>query len=284
MRLIRRTLVATLAVTAAALPLAGTAGHASAGPSVEVVVRGASVEAAGQAVQRAGGAVGLALPLVDGVGGRVPQSAVAGLQAAGFSVVPDAPAHVVAGDFDPSGYDVSLGAIDPGAGWGSDAGNGIGVALVDTGVADTPDLAGRLVRGPDLSGEGDGIDRYGHGTFMAGLIAGDGTSSRRAGGPVHTGVAPAARVISVKVAGADGSTSLSKLIAGIGWVVVHQDEVGASVLNLSIGVDAPFRYEKDPLSAAVEAAWSSGLTVVVAAGNMGKGTVTSPGHDPFVIT
>ena len=61
----------------------------------------------------------------------------------------------------------TFGAIDPGAGWGSDAGKGIGVALVDTGVADTPDLAGRLVRGPDLSGEGDGIDRYGHGTFWS---------------------------------------------------------------------------------------------------------------------
>jgi serine protease AprX len=284
MRLVRRTLLATLAVTVTALPLAGTAAHATGGPSVDVVVRGASVEAAGQAVQRAGGDVGLTLALVNGVSARVPQSAVAGLEAEGFSVVPDAAAHVVADDFDPAAFDASLGAIDPGAGWGSDAGEGIGVALVDTGVADTPDLAGRLVRGPDISGEGDGIDHYGHGTFMAGLIAGDGTSSRLAGGPIHTGVAPAARVISVKVAGADGSTSLSKLIAGIGWVVLHQDEVGASVLNLSFGIDAPMPYEANPLSAAVEAAWSSGLTVVVAAGNDGAGNVTSPGDDPYVIT
>jgi len=284
MRLVRRTLLATLAVTVTALPLAGTAAHATGGPSVDVVVRGASVEAAGQAVQRAGGDVGLTLALVNGVSAHVPQSAVAGLEAEGFSVVPDAAAHVVADDFDPTAYDTSLGAIDPGAGWGSDAGKGIGVALVDTGVANTPDLAGRLVRGPDFSGEGDGIDHYGHGTFMAGLIAGDGTSSRLAGGPIHTGVAPAARVISVKVAGADGSTSLSKLIAGIGWVVVHQDEVGASVLNLSFGVDAPMPYEANPLSAAVEAAWSSGLTVVVAAGNGGPGHVTSPGDDPYVLT
>src|SRR5438094_232873 len=121
-------------------------------------------------------------------------------------------------------------------------------------------------------------------------VAGAAAAVRGVGGTVGlelgivSGVAPAARIISVKVAGADGSTNLSKVIAGIGWVVVNQDEVGASVLNLSLGVDAPVRYEKDPLSAAVEAAWSSGLTVVVAAGNMGKGTVTSPGHDPFVIT
>ena len=62
--------------------------------------------------------------------------------------------------------------------------------LVDTGVTATPDLRGsRLVRGPDLSGEGDGVDRYGHGTFMAGLIAGDGTASRDEG-TRHVGVAP----------------------------------------------------------------------------------------------
>src|SRR5207248_4724275 len=100
---------------------------------------------------------------------------------------------------DATARDVQVGAVDPGPSWGADAGAGIGVALVDTGVVDSPDLAGRIVRGPDLSGEGDGIDRYGHGTFMAGLIAGN--------RPAHKGVAPAARIVSVKVAGADGSTN-----------------------------------------------------------------------------
>ena len=279
MRLFRRPLVTTLALAtvigpaAAAMPAAASPAE---GPMTAVIVEGGSVAGAAAAVRGAGGTVGLELGLISGVAAQVPASAVATLEASGLTVVPDAPAHVESGAFDPTARDVQVDAVDPGPSWGAGAGEGIGVALVDTGVIDSPDLAGRIVRGPDLSGEGDGIDRYGHGTFMAGLIAGNGAD--------HKGVAPGARIISVKVAGADGSTTLSKVIAGIGWVVVHQDDVGAAVLNLSIGVDAPMLYEKDPLSAAVEAAWSSGLTVVVAAGNLGKGTVTSPGHDPYVIT
>ena len=139
------------------------------------------------------------------------------------------------------------------------------------------------MRGPDLSGEGDGIDHYGHGTFMAGLIAGDGSASVGSGAR-HFGVAPAATLVSVKVAGADGSTTVSRVIAGIGWVVSHRDTYGIGVMNLSFGVDAPMPYEFNPLSAAVEAAWASGITVVVSAGNDGTGHVTSPGSDPYVVT
>ena len=135
--------------------------------------------------------------------------------------------------------DTQIAALDPPAGWSPDAGRGVAVALVDTGVTDTPDLHGsRLVRGPDLSGEGDGIDHYGHGTFMAGLIAGDGSASAGAS-TQHFGVAPGATLVSVKVAGADGSTTVSRIIAGIGWVVSHRDTYGIGVLNLSFGVDAP---------------------------------------------
>jgi serine protease AprX len=277
MRSFRRSLVATLALATAAAPLVAAlpASATPSGPSVAVVVRGASAGEAAGAVQRLGGRVTLQLDLVNGVAASVPSSAVDALQAAGLSVVPDAPAKVVGTDYVTTGGGVQIDAMDPGPAWDRTAGNNIGVALVDTGVADSPDLAGRLVRGPDLSGEGDGLDHYGHGTFMAGLIAANGS---------HPGVAPAARIISVKVAGRDGTTTLSKVIAGIGWVVVHQDEVGASVLNLSLGVEAPMPYREDPLAAAVEAAWSSGLTVVVAAGNSGSGDVTSPGHDPYVIT
>ena len=120
---------------------------------------------------------------------------------------------------------------------------------------------------------------------MAGLIAGDGTASAASGSPTrHFGVAPAATLVSVKVAGADGSTTVSRVIAGIGWVVTHRDTYGIGVLNLSFGVDAPMPRRFNPLSAAVEAAWASGIAVVASAGNDGADHVTSPGSDPYVIT
>jgi serine protease AprX len=174
--------------------------------------------------------------------------------------------------------------MNPGTNWSLDSGNGVGVALLDTGVNPTADLHGdRLVHGPDLSGEGDGVDRFGHGTFMAGLIAGDGTASSRFG-TRHVGAAPGATVVAVKVAGADGSTTLSKLILGIGWVVAHEDDDNIGVLNLSFGADVSLPYVTNPLSGAVEAAWASGITVVTSAGNEGAGSVTSPGDDPWVVT
>ncbi len=274
--------ITLLTVSLTATPAAHAADD---GPSAAVIVEARSVAAATNAVESVGGGVDLALPLVDGVSAHVRPDALALLEADPMlRVVPDTPLHSTSASFDAASTDTQLATLDPPAGWSPEAGRGVAVALVDTGVADTPDLNGsRLVRGPDLSGEGDGVDHYGHGTFMAGLIAGDGTAS--AGATTrHFGVAPAATLVSVKVARADGSTSVSRVIAGIGWVVSNRDTYGIDVLNLSFGVDGPMPYGLNPLSAAVEAAWASGITVVASAGNEGAGDVTSPGSDPYVIT
>jgi serine protease AprX len=264
-------------------------GHVSDGPAVPVIVEAGDAGAARDAVVAAGGTVQLDLALVGGVSAVVDPSALATLESnPALTVVPDATLHATSGSFTASsaassGLDPQLRAMGLGSGWSSTAGRGVGVALVDTGVADTPDLrAPRLVRAPDFSGEGDGIDHYGHGTFMAGLIAGDGTASAHST-VHHMGVAPGATLISVKVAGRDGSTTIGHVIAGIGWVVTHVDQYHIGVLNLSFGVDAPMPYTANPLSAAVEAAWASGITVVVSAGNNGT-KVTSPGTDPYVLT
>jgi serine protease AprX len=284
---------AALFVVTATLSAAPAAHAVSSSPAVPVIVEAASVDAAANAVVAVDGLVGLPLPIVDGVAAVVDPSGLATLEAdASLRVMPDAALHPTGSSFHAGGkaasdakhLDPQLGAIGAGDEWSPDAGHGVAVALVDTGVADTPDLHGpRLVRGPDFSGEGDGIDHYGHGTFMACLIAGDGTAS--AGSSAHhVGVAPGATVVSVKVAGADGSTTVSRVIAGIGWVVTHSDTYGIGVLNLSFGVDAPMPYVFNPLSAAVEAAWASGITVVVSAGNDGSEHVTSPGSDPYVVT
>jgi serine protease AprX len=244
---------------------------AAAAPGESVVVLAGSSAAAAAAVTHAGGTVTRELDLVGGVAARVDAAAISGQP--GVVVVPDSALHVTSDDFGPSAASPQFASVHAGPHWDPTAGQGVGVALVDTGVADAPALAGKVVRAADFSGEGDGIDHYGHGTFMAGLIAGNGV-----------GVAPGATVVSVKVAGADGSTTLSQVLAGIDFAVEHADDYGIRVLNLSFGADMPMSWRADPLSAAVEAAWASGITVVTSSGNDGPGTVTSPGRDPWVLT
>ena len=259
--------------------------RASQGMPESVIVRAAGAEAAAHAVVSVGGVVDESLPIISGAAAHVTPAGITALDAMpSVQVTPDVALHPTAAAFDPATVDTQLAAVDPGAGWSPDAGKGVGVALVDTGVADTPDLhAPRLVRAPDFSGEGDGIDHYGHGTFMAGLIAGDGSASSGSQ-PRHFGVAPGATLVSVKVANADGASSLSRVIAGLGWVVANRDLYDIGVLNLSFGLETNQPYFTNPLDAAAEAAWAAGITVVVSAGNSGNGDVTSPGDDPYVIT
>lgn len=159
-------------------------------------------------------------------------------------------------------------------------GSGVTVAMIDTGVARVEDLGDRVVARVDFTPGGAGNDEYGHGTHLAGVIAGDGAAS----GGKWRGVAPGARLVSVKVAGPDGSTDVSVVIAALQWVVTHRAEYGIQVLNLAFGTDSVQPYALDPLNAAVERAWAAGITVVVSAGNRGPGTINKPGDDPFVIT
>ena len=161
-------------------------------------------------------------------------------------------------------------------------GAGVTVALLDTGVSRVADLGNRVLARADFTPDHDGYDRYGHGTHMAGIIAGDGTLS--AGG--WSGAAPRANLVSVKVAGADGSTDVSIVIAGMQWILTHKSDYHIRVLNLSFGTDSKQSYLIDPLDYAVERVWASGIFVVVAAGNRGPdaGTINKPGDDPFVLT
>jgi serine protease AprX len=162
-------------------------------------------------------------------------------------------------------------------------GAGVNVAVLDTGIQALTDFSGRMVDGVDLSGGNNPWqDTYGHGTFVAGLIAGNGSSSTGAYG----GEAPGAGLVSVKVAGASGQTDLATVIAGVGWTISNQSSDNIRVLNMSLGYLPIESTVVDPLDQAVEKAWESGITVVTSAGNSGpgNGTVTSPGDDPLVIT
>jgi subtilisin family serine protease len=164
-----------------------------------------------------------------------------------------------------------------------DTGLGVNVAVLDTGIAPLPDFVGRLMGGVDLSGEGNPFgDSYGHGTFVAGLIAGSGSSS----GGQYTGEAPGAGLVSVKVAGASGSTNLATVIAGVGWSIANAKSLNIRVLNMSLGFVPWESTSLNPLDQAVQQAWESGIVVVTSAGNAGpfNGTILSPGDDPYVIT
>jgi len=168
-------------------------------------------------------------------------------------------------------------------------GKGVGVALIDSGVVPVQGLtSGNVVMGPDLSLDNPDPaladnDGFGHGTHMAGIIAGnDGTSTG------FKGVAPGAKLLSVKVGAYDGAVDVSQVIAGIDWVVQHRNDNGMNirVINLSYGTDGVQSYQLDPLAAAVEHAWQDGVVVVVAGGNSGTTTTSldNPATDPFVIS
>jgi len=171
-------------------------------------------------------------------------------------------------------------------------GKGVDVAVIDTGVSPVAGLnsSGKLVNGPDLSLESQNpntqyLDTNGHGTFMAGLIAGN---DGQAGG--YRGVAPDARIVSIKVGVADGGTDVSQVIAAIDWAVQHRNDNGLNirVINLSYGTNSAQSYAIDPLAYAVEQAWKAGIVVVSAAGNTGyqKGSgaaLADPAYDPQIL-
>jgi serine protease AprX len=165
-------------------------------------------------------------------------------------------------------------------------GDGVGVAVLDTGVSPMPDIRDRLAHGPDLSGEGSVIDTYGHGTVMAGIIAGDGSDSDARSDGAYTGVAPGAHIVAVKVAGENGVVDVSTILQAMHWIDAYRTQFNIRVLNLSWGVDSTQSPVLDPLNYAVERLWGDGIVVVVAAGNDGPswGTITKPGDDPVVIT
>ena len=175
-------------------------------------------------------------------------------------------------------------------------GSGVDVAIIDTGIAPVPGMTvdGKVVNGADLSFESQidelrHLDSYGHGTHLAAIIAGrdSGAAADPYAGPdVFLGMAPGARLINVKVAGADGVVDVSQVIAAIDWVVQHRTDNGMNirVLNLSFGTDGTQSATLDPLAHAVEVAWTEGIVVVVAAGNDGKAGLRNPALDPLVIT
>jgi serine protease AprX len=290
--LLAAALLAGLAAVALLLILRGPAPVAMHAVIVRAEPNG--LAAAQRAVERSGGTVGQSLPVVDGFVAQVPAGSerALGATAGVVAVVSDGR---VSGWADEAGDAAAaatpgtsleqvreaIGATQSGA-----TGAGVDIAVIDTGMVPVPALAaaGKVVQGPDFSNQGRDkhlahLDTFGHGTHVAGIIAGDDEASG------FRGVAPGARLVNVKAAGADGSTTLAAIVASVGWVIAHRDDNGlhVRVLNLSFGTP-PSRYQSDLLAYAVEQAWKAGIVVVVSAGNDGEKNsgLTSPGYDPFV--
>jgi len=165
------------------------------------------------------------------------------------------------------------------------SGNGVTVAVLDSGVAADLDLiapANRILASVNFADVRHASDPGGHGTHIAGIIAGNGSRS----GGEFVGIAPQAGIVDVRVLGNTGSGRISSVVRGIEWVLAHRTLYNIRVINLSFGAPAPLSYRADPFSTAVEIAWRRGLVVVAAAGNGGPGrdTVLTPGIDPYVIT
>ena len=242
-----------------------------------VVVTGPGpASAVAREVRRAGGTVTAELELIDGVLAQLPRNA---RLPRGYAVAPDRPVSFASAantdDVQRSLVRETLGLAPTGT-----EGAGVTVALVDTGVADVVDLVGRLDH-VDVTGTGVG-DGYGHGTYLAGVIAGSGESSA---GRIQ-GVAPRARILDVKVADEKGRTSLGLVLKGLQQISDTADRYGTDVVNLSLASGSPLPYQVDPLNQALRALWHRGFTVVVAAGNDGPsaGTIASPGNDPTLLT
>ncbi|MGC2696444.1 MAG: S8 family peptidase [Candidatus Angelobacter sp.] len=198
-------------------------------------------------------------------------------------------------------FDNAAPAVNAPAAWKANyTGAGIGVALIDSGVNAHPDLytssfwpVSRVVYNQSfVPGNSSAADQYGHGTHIAGLIAGDGLAST---GPIYSntfkGIAPGAQIVNLRVLDANGSATDSTVIAAINQAISLKSRYNIRVINLSLGRGVFESYKLDPLCQAVEKAWKSGIVVVVAAGNNGRylptggyATVTSPANDPYVLT
>ena len=279
------------------------------GEMVSVIVRAkaGTVSQAEDAVDAAGGTIGRRIGIIDGFAAKVPADAVAKIaaNAAVHSITFNRPVQLLHSTegFDPatdagSIYNTtkSIKAQDV---WRTGyTGAGVDVALIDSGVLPVNGLTapGKIINGPDLSFEAPAenlryLDTFGHGTHMAGIIAGrDNGVTGINDLTAHdnfAGVAPDARILNIKVANAHGATDVSQVLAAIDWVVQHRNDNGMNVrvLSLSFGTDGIQDYTIDPLAYAAEVAWRKGIVVVVAAGNSGYGSakLNNPAYDPYVI-
>ncbi|HET9224426.1 MAG TPA: S8 family peptidase, partial [Roseiflexaceae bacterium] len=250
-----------------------------------------------QAIHSLGGAVIGELPMIGAVAAHLPAVAVAALgRARGVAWVSlDAPmlSSVCTACVDTSrlksAFITTIGADRV---WNQSPkylqGQGIGVAIVDSGINPQDDFytimgRNRLVAAINYN-EGYNqhvYDVYGHGNHVAGLIGGRGARSNGA----YIGVAPGVDLINVKVTDDQGAATMSNVIRGLQWIYDNRARYNIRVVNVSMNSSVAESYHVNPLDAALEVLWFSGVVVVASAGNNAtSGVLYPPANDPFVIT
>ena len=250
-------------------------------------------------MQSRGAGVRHKLHTIRAVTMRVPVSMLAELEANPnvAYVTPDRPVSLTATNED---YTTAVEADVAAAQFAQD-GTGVGVAVIDSGISDHPDLhnaagSSRVVYSQSfVAGDSTTSDKYGHGTHVAGLIGGTGAGSGLANGyPArYAGVAPNVNIINLRVLDQNGSGTDSQAIAAIQQAIALKSTYNIRVINMSLGRPVFESYTLDPVCQAVESAWRAGIVVVVAAGNNGRdnsvgthgfATIGVPANDPAVIT
>ncbi|MBV9337500.1 MAG: S8 family peptidase [Solirubrobacterales bacterium] len=273
------------------------------GEEVIVQLKRGVDEAQGRALVRSlGGQPGVDLHIINGLSARVPAAAARRLAASPLvhavslnAVIRETTLSNPTPWTLATSFDQATGASRL---WYRSTGAGIGVAVIDTGIAgDLPDFQtsqgssnSRVVASAVVDPNATSArDTYGHGTAVAGLVAGNGwyRDSNDSLVGQYAGTAPDANLISVKVADDSGEATTLDAIYGLQFAVDHRDDYNIRVVNLSFRSTSAESYTTDPLDAAVEQAWLQGITVVAAAGNMGNAPDAvsyAPGNDPYVIT
>jgi serine protease AprX len=169
-------------------------------------------------------------------------------------------------------------------------GSGITIAVIDSGIDQRhAALTGKVIASHDFTG-GDGVDRFGHGTHVAGIIAG--AYVKTPDGKDYRGIAPAARLVNLRVLDDAGNGSVADVVEAIDWAIANRGRFKIRVINLSLGAPVLQSYHDDPMCEAVERAVRAGIVVVAAAGNFGRnadgktvlGSIVSPGNSPYALT
>jgi len=311
----RLALLALVALLAAALSLADGKKHklskdldalkgSNSGPTVDVIIQfnQAPTDVHHQKVHSKGGVLKSKMDLIKGAHYSVPVGSLDAL-ADDPDVAYISPNRPLSGT---STLDYGAESVNAPVAWqqGLD-GTGVGVAVIDSGVTAVGDLywwipanqtyGSRVVYSQNfVPGATDASDQYGHGTHVAGIIAGAGWFSTGSNF-THTfkGIAPNANIINLRVLDQNGVGTDSSVIAAIQTAISLKSTYNIRVINLSLGRQVYESYTLDPLCQAVEAAWNSGIVVLAAAGNQGRnnsggtegyGTIAAPGNDPYVIT